>query len=273
MTKLAMKEAQLINHEDVKTVSQINNVVEITKDVAIAPFGTLKIKGVIKAPNHYKHVNVMMDDLPDEQHCKDVAAVHHIQILRPGSNKIPIGLQNISCQTERIRKGTEMAHVMAGNVMPPIVAPQLDENVPRKAAGKTPKSDLLRNLPKENSNRLQKCFESLNVDGIESWTEQQQQSIRNLLTKYQHLFAMNLCELGKTSLVQHDITLDNPTPFKECYQGIPPHQYEVKKYLQEIIEIGAICRSTNPWVTPIILVCKKDGGLQFVSILGTLTTE
>ena len=30
-----------------------------------------------------------------------------------------------------------------------------------------------------------------------------------------------------------------------------------------MIEIGAISRSTSPWASPIILVCKKDGGLQF----------
>ena len=65
--------------------------------------------------------------------------------------------------------------------------------------------------------RLEKLFESLNLQGIESWTEQQQQSARNLMTEYQHLFAMNLHELGKTSLVQHDIKLDDMIPFKEQY--------------------------------------------------------
>ena len=149
-------------------------------------------------------------------------------------------------------------------MVPSMVAPQPDENVPRKVAGNPPKSDLLRNLPKGDGNRLWKLFESLNLNGIESWNEQQQQSVRNLLTEYQHLFAMNLSELGKTSLVQHDIKLDDSTPFKEHYWRIPPHQYEeVKKHLQEMIEIGAICKSTSPWVSPIILVCKKDGGLWF----------
>ena len=62
-----------------------------------------------------------------------------------------------------------------------------------------------------------KNFESLNLDGIESWDEQQQQSVRDLLAEYQHLFALNLSELGKTSLVQHDIKLDDMTPFKEHY--------------------------------------------------------
>ena len=96
MTKLAMKGTQLVNHEDMHIVPQINNAVKITKDATTAPFGTIKVKGIIKAPNHYKHVNVMINDLLDEQHCKDVAVVHRIQILRPGSNKIPTVLQNLS---------------------------------------------------------------------------------------------------------------------------------------------------------------------------------
>ena len=109
-----------------------------------------------------------------------------------------------------------------------------------------------------------KLFESLNLEGIKSWDKKQQQSARDLIMEYQHLFLMNLSELGKTSLVQHDIKLDDMTPFKEQYQRIPLHQYKgVKKHLQEMLEIGAICRSTSPWASPVVLVCKKDGGLQF----------
>ena len=90
-----MKKAQLVNQEDTQIVSQVDNVVKITKDMTIAPFETIKLKGVIKAPSHYKHINVTIDDLPDEQHCKDIAGVHQIQILGPGCNKIPIVLQII----------------------------------------------------------------------------------------------------------------------------------------------------------------------------------
>ena len=104
-------------------------------------------------------------------------------------------------------------------------------------------------------------MESLNLQGIESWREQQQQSAKDLISEYQH---MNLSELAKTSLVQHDIKLDDMTPFKECYRRIPPYQYEeVKKHLQELLEIGAIQRSISPWASPVVLVQKKDGGLRF----------
>ena len=85
---------------------------------------------------------------------------------------------------------------------------------------------------------------------------------------------MNLSKLGKTSLVQQDIKLDDPTPFKEQYQRIPLHQYEeVKKHLQEMIEIGAICKSTSPWASPIVLVHKKDGGLWFCINLRKLNNQ
>ena len=90
-------------------------------------------------------------------------------------------------------------------------------NISRKVAGNTPKNDLLGNPPGENGNRLWNLSEHLSPNGIKSWAEQQQQSVRDLLMEYQHLFAMNQSELGKTSLVQHDIKLDDPTPFKECY--------------------------------------------------------
>ena len=71
---------------------------KITKDTTITTFETIKVKGVIKAPRQYKHINVVIDDLLDEQHCKDIIMVHQMQILRPGSNKIPIVLCNLSCQ-------------------------------------------------------------------------------------------------------------------------------------------------------------------------------
>ena len=92
---------------------------------------------------------------------------------------------------------------------------QLSKNIPKKVVGKSPKSDLLENLPEENGGRLNEILVSLNLQSIESWTDQQQQSANDLIAEYHHLFALNLGELGKTSLVQHDIKLDDMTPFKE----------------------------------------------------------
>ena len=113
-----MKEAQLVNQEDVQVVSKIDSIVKIARDTTIIPFGTIEVKGVIKAPNHCKNVNVVIDDLLGNQFCKDIALISQIQILKPGSNKIPVVLQNLSCRVLKIRTGTKKAHGEASHVVP-----------------------------------------------------------------------------------------------------------------------------------------------------------
>ena len=87
-----MKEAQLVNQEDAQIVSKIDSIVKIARDATITPCGTTEVKGVIRAPNHYKCVNIVIDDLPENQCCKVIAVMQQIQILKPGSKKIPVVL-------------------------------------------------------------------------------------------------------------------------------------------------------------------------------------
>ena len=149
-----------------------------------------------------------------------------------------------------------MAHVEASQVVPPLDSSIVQENTYGKATGNIPEENLSQNSFEKNDENLSKILEKLDLKGIESWTEQQQYSVRKLLEEYHHLFALNLKELGKTSLIQHEIQLSDKTPFKERYMRIPPHQYEeVRKHLQEMLDIGAICRSTSPWASPVVLVC------------------
>ena len=263
-TKLTMKEAQLVSSEDTQIVSKIDGILKIAKDTTIIAFGTFEVKGIIKTPNHYKCINVVVDNLPENQHCKDIVIAQQILDLKPGSNKIAVMIQNLSCRTLKIKKGMKIAHVEASNIVPPLISSQVPKNIPDQVVENVPENNLLRNLLKEEEGGVKKIFESLNLQGIESWNEQQQQSAKAFVIEYQHLFAMNFSKLGKTSLVQHDIKLDDMTPFKERYHRMPPHQYEeVKKHLQEMLDIGAIHRSTSPWASPVVLVCKKDGSLRF----------
>ena len=206
-----------MNQEDAQIVSKLESFVKISRDTTDTLFGTSDVNSIIRAPNHYKHVDVVIDDLPENQCCTDVVVMQQIQILIPGSNKKPEVLQNLSCRVLKIRKGMKIAHVEASSVVLSLVTSQLSENVPEKVAGNSPKSNLLKSLHEGNHSRLEKHFESLNLKGIESWDEQQQQSARDLMTEFQNLFPMNLSELGKASLVQHDIKLDDMMSFKEQY--------------------------------------------------------
>ena len=98
----------------------------------------------------------------------------------------------------------KVAHVEASCIVLPMVSSGMSENV-----------------LKAKEERIEKILESLNLQSIESWNEQQQQSARVLIREYQHLFALTLNELGKTSLVQHDIKLDDKSPFKKILKNTP----------------------------------------------------
>ena len=153
-------------------------------------------------------------------------------------------------------------HVEASQIVPLFQEPLEKGDVCEEVTGNINRENQFENLTREKSKRMLKILEKIDLAGIKSWMEQQQYSVKKLLEEYQHLFALNLKELGKTSLVQHEIKLSNNIPFKERYRRIPPHQYEeVQKHPQEMLAIGAICRSTSPWASPVVLVHKKDGGL------------
>ena len=160
-------------------------------------------------------MNVVVDNLTHGQHCRDIAIVHQLQILKPGLDRIPVVLQNLSSRTLKLKKGTNVTHAEASQVVPSLDSSPVQENMYGNVAGNTPESNQPENSFGEDDSRFSKILEKLDLKGIESWDEQQQQSVRKLLKEYQHLFALNLKELGKTSQVQHDIKLSDKTPFKE----------------------------------------------------------
>ena len=78
------------------------------------------------------------------------------------------------------------------------------------------------------------------------------------------MFSQSDLDLGKCNIIKHAIKITDLQPFKERYRRIPPHLYEeVKKHLQEMVEVGVIRRSFSPWASAVVLVRKKDGGLRF----------
>ena len=61
---------------------------------------------------------MVVDDLIEGQFCRDIAVVHQLQILKARSDRIPVILQNLSGRTLKLKKGTNVAHVEASQVVP-----------------------------------------------------------------------------------------------------------------------------------------------------------
>ena len=81
-------------------------------------------------------------------------------------------------------------------------------------------------------------------------------------------------ELGCTHSTEYTITVTDDTPFKKQFRQIPlPLVEEVWNHLQEMLESGAIRPSQSAWCNVVVLLRKKDGGLQFYINLCCLNTH
>ena len=125
-------------------------------------------------------------------------------------------------------------------------------------------ADKIVSKPEPTPERLNELFSKLDLTGIQEWPDDLQQHVHDLMVEYQHLFALNDLELGKTSKVRHEIKLSNPVPFKDRYRWITPHEFdEVRNHLQDMLKVGAVRKSVSPWASPMVMVHKKDGSLRF----------
>ena len=109
-----------------------------------------------------------------------------------------------------------------------------------------------------------KLFDELDLRGLDHWAPKMADKAHQLLAKYHDIFSLDPAELGCTHSTKHAIKVTDDTPFKEHFRHIPPPLVdEVRDHLREMLESGAIRPSQSAWCKAVILVRKKDGGLQF----------
>ena len=117
-------------------------------------------------------------------------------------------------------------------------------------------------------------LDQLDLGELGTWSMEQQQAAKKLFFDYSETFSKNDLDLGRCNILKHNIKLLDHQPFNERYRRIPPHLFEeVKQHLQEMVEVGAIRRGFSPWVSAVVLVKKKDGGLRLCTDLQKLNNH
>ena len=79
-------------------------------------------------------------------------------------------------------------------------------------------------------------MEALDLQGLTEWPESDQKQARELLLKWEHLFAHSNLYLGKTALTKHKIKLTDQMPFKEHYRCIPHMYNDMRAHIQEMLD-------------------------------------
>ena len=154
-TKLTMKEAQVLNMEEAHIVSQLDSNVKFVRDTTLGPFETIETKGILrKTLSHYKSMNVVVDNLRENRCCKDIAVIHQLQILKSGSDRILIVLRNLTSRTLKLKKGANVAHAEASQVVPLFNNPLEKGNVCEEITKDITKESLSGESPKETDKRM-----------------------------------------------------------------------------------------------------------------------
>ena len=156
--------------------------------------------------------------------------------MKPGSNKVVVSVKKLTSKEIILKTGTVIGKVEAANAVPPMLAPKPESVETKDSDVKTETKD---SKPSEKciltQDEVDYLMSKLDLEGIKSWSPEEQKEMKDLIIEYGSLFALKDLDLGKTDKVKHSINLIDNTPFKERYRRIPPHQYEeVKQHLKEI---------------------------------------
>ena len=260
-------QAKQLQLENESQLSNIKGTIRLTCNVKLKPGQTQKVKSRSNHPLNGKQVNVILEPTEDEEGSYTIPSYNFV---KGNSRSIHVGLRNLSCRTVTLKKGTVVAQLSPANEIPKMLAPKSVDHELESVKNEDLKSNrpefvnTADSLPELTQERREKLFSKLNLTGYDDWTSEQRKATDDVIECYHHIFAVDDLELGRTDMVKHEIRLTNYVPFKERYRRIPPHQYsEVRKHLDEMLQIGAIRRSNSPWASAIVLVRKKDGALRF----------
>jgi hypothetical protein len=87
----------------------------------------------------------------------------------------------------------------------------------------------------------------------------------NLLCQYQDVFSRDEFDIGRTSLIKHEIPLLEKTrPTKQHpYRQGDLKDREIEKQVDNLLQQELIEESSSPWSSPVVLVKKKNGQWRF----------
>ena len=278
---LPIRASKISGMEDF-SLDSVGGDVKVHKTTILPPFSTTFVKGRSSVKGHYKRVNVATEH-SDKVTNKNIAAVRSYSFIKPSSNKVVVGVRNLTSKQVILKAGTIIGKIEAANAVPPMLAPKPEietakeketgmESIPEQLSNK----ERLTTVPDLNptaispekhkltSEEVDLLMSKIDFSGIRDWKSEEQKEVIDLIIEYGSLFALKDMDLGETDKVKHSIKLTDYTPFKERYRCIPPQQYEeVKQHLKEMLEIGAISESKSPCASAVVLVRQKDGSLRF----------
>ncbi len=122
----------------------------------------------------------------------------------------------------------------------------------------TPEAKMLDKL----RDKMVRAVDLVNIDSRLS--KEQLSAVKELIEKYDHIFAKNKNDLGYHDKLTFNIDTGSEKPIKSRAYRVPYSQKEnVSNMIDEMLENKIISKSFSAWASPIVIVKKKDGTDRF----------
>ena len=248
--------AELSTNETVD-LTDLNKAVKRIKREEIEAFSSKVMHSWTKTILLGKNMHVMKQTLKgDDGPCLPHSlSVMNTYTKMTTGKEVAVMVKNLIAAPITIIKGIKVAQVVAANMVPQ------EEDVPETFK----KLDEMQGIQQTRMSVEQRevLFQQLYLSGL-GVVWQKQAAAHALLAEYHDIFSLDPGKLGCTDLVKHKIRVIDNKPFKERFQRIPPSMVdEIHVHVKEMLDVGTIHPSQNPWCNTVVLVCKKDGGLCF----------
>ena len=164
---------------------------------------------------------------------------------------IPLKIINISPESQTLYEDTVIATVSPVDDIPSaertLIEQQSHESTHMQVASVVP--DYLINV-------YETCIKGLSASHI--------LKVQTLLNRYACIFSKHDADYGGTSLIKHQIEIDDVKPFKEKLRWVQYHLQEDNDNVIEFMLAKKVIESSSiPWCADVVLVKKKDGFTRF----------
>ncbi len=226
-------------------VNQITSTIVKTKNkMCLPPYTAVKVKCQLPKGQNMSQNNLhclltaFEDDLviPDQP-----GLILSDQVVRAGKNT-EAWVMNHTDVTYTLPKGYPLAHLQS--VSECEVSEIEEKTLDCHDSQFTPVSD---SCPPTSS--------------LQMASPEEKKAMEALLKKYDHLFAENDLELGRTNVVEMTLDTGDSPPVRQKPYRTPLAQREVvEEHIKSMLEAGIIRPSTSPWASPLVVVTKATGG-------------